>query len=198
MYFDNFDKIYYDFTVNGKTQKSIMTNIMKNVRIRKEVLSNITLYDQYIIRDGESPEFIAEKVYGKPEYHWAIMLANDMYDYLNDYPLAERSMPKMIEDKYGLDPDPDNLSSDTPLTGPRAIHHYESIIDGETVIVSKSPGGSIRQTYSNLAWNDESPNPNVIPVTNSDYEYSVNESKRVIKIISPTIIEQVAAELSKL
>lgn len=195
MYFDNFEKIYYDFEVNGKTQTSIMTNIMKNVRIRKEVLSNITLFDQYIIRDGESPEYIAEKVYGKPEYHWAIMLANDMYDYLNDYPLVERSMPKMIEDKYG--PDPDNISNNTPLTGPRAIHHYETIIDGEIFIVSKAIPGD-RESYSNLAWNGESPNPNIIPITNSDYEYRINESKRVIKIIAPSIIEEVASELSKL
>jgi hypothetical protein len=185
MYFDNFDKIYYDFEINGKTQKSIMTNIMKNVRIRKEVLSNITLYDQYIIRDGESPEFIAEKVYGKPEYHWAIMLANDMYDYLNDFPLAERSMPKMISDKYGEDHVYD-------------VHHYQATVDGQIFIVSQDPGGVSRSTYSNMAWNNEEPNPYVVAVSNSDYEYSVNESKRVIKIISPTIIEQVAAELSKL
>lgn len=197
MYFDSFEKIYYDFEVNGKTQKSIMTNIMKNVRVRKEVLSNITLFDKYIIRDGESPEYIAEKVYGKPYYHWAILLANDMYDYLNDYPLAERSMSKMILDKYGPDPDPDNLSDVPPLTGPRAIHHYETIIDGEIFIVSEAIPGN-RESYSNLAWNGESPNPNIIPIINSDHEYAVNESKREIKIIAPSVIEQVSLELSKL
>ena len=194
MYFDNFEKIYYDFEINGKTQKSVMMNIMKNVRIRKEVLSNITLYDQYIIRDGESPELIAEKVYGRPDYHWAILLANDMYDYLNDFPLAERSMPKMIDDKYGPDIEVDGVF----ISGPNAIHHYQATIDGQIFTVSKNPGGVVRDTYSNIAWNGVNDSPFTVPVTNSDYEYTVNESKRVIKLISPSIIEKVAAELSKL
>ena len=30
--------------------------------------------------DGETPEIVAEKVYGNAEYHWIIMLANDIYD----------------------------------------------------------------------------------------------------------------------
>ena len=194
MYFDSFDKIYYDFQVNGKTQKSIVTNLMKNVRVRKQLLSNITMFDQYIIRDGESPEYIAEMVYGRADYHWAIMLANDRYDYLNDFPLAERSMQKMIDDKYG----PDVKVDDVYISGPSAIHHYQTTINGEIFEVSKNPGGAYRSTYSNLAWNDTAPNPYIVPVTNSDYEYTVNESKRVIKIISPAIIEQVANELSNL
>lgn len=195
MYFDNFDKIYYDFTINGKKQSSIVTNILKNVRIRKQVLSNITVFDQYIIRDGESPEFIAEKVYGRADYHWAIMLANDMYDYLNDFPLPERSMSKMILDKYG----PNVQVNGVYVSGPNAIHHYEATVDGKIYVVSKEIEGSTnRETYSNLAWNGDSPNPNVVPVTNSDYEYTVNENKRVIKLISKSIIDQIATELSKL
>ena len=55
------------------------------------------------------------------------------------------------------------------------IHHYEKEINGVTYIVDITLAGSN-------------------PVTNSDHEYAVNESKRIIKIISPTIIEKVAAE----
>ena len=37
-----------------------------------------------------------------------------------------------------------------------------------------------------------------LPVTNSDYEDTVNESKRRIKIISPEIIEQVVREFESI
>lgn len=77
MYFKNFQKIYYDYTINGEKELKVVTDITKNVRFRKEVLFNILTYDLYDIKDGETPEIIAEKIYGNPEYHWIIMLANE-------------------------------------------------------------------------------------------------------------------------
>lgn len=166
MYFADFPKIYYNFIINGKEETRLIMDITKNVRLRKEVLSKVTLFDLYTILDGETPEYISEKIYGRADYHWAILLANDMYDYLNDFPISQHSLERVISDKYGemhiLD-----------------IHHYETIIDGKVFIVDKNFIGN----YS---------------VTNIDYEYSINEGKRLIKIISPTYISQVAKELRAL
>ena len=166
MYFQDFDKMYYNFEINGKLETRVMTDITKNVRIRKQILSNITLFDQYTITDGETPESIAELVYGRSDYHWAVLLSNDMYDYLNDFPLPMRTMEKVIIDKYGEDHIND-------------IHHYEAFIDGTSYVVDESHPGSV-------------------PVTNSVYEYDMNEKKREIKLISPLLIEQVANELGNL
>lgn len=166
MYFNDFDKILYNFVINGKEELKVMTDITKNVRVRKEILSNITLFDTYIIQEGETPEIIAEKVYGRADYHWSILLANDRYDYLNDFPLRQIAMDKVVIDKYGEDHIHD-------------IHHYEAIINNQTFVVDSTVVGSS-------------------PITNSDYEISVNEGKRLIKIISPSLISQVAQELSNL
>jgi len=163
MYFQDFGKLLYKYNINGKDEYKVMTDITKNVRVRKEVLSNITLFDTYIMVDGDTPESIAERVYGKADYHWAILLANDRYDYITDFPVMESSMAKVILDKYGIDHIND-------------IHHYEANLNGKTFIVDSNVVGSS-------------------PITNSDYEYAVNESKRPIKIISPKIINQVAREL---
>jgi len=90
MYFREFPKFLYDFKYgNRDTRTSIVTDITRNVRVRKEVLENVTLYDEYDIVDGETPEIIAEKIYGNPEYHWIIMLANGRYDYITDFPKNE-------------------------------------------------------------------------------------------------------------
>ena len=102
MYFKNFDKIYYDFEITGKHQLHIVTDITKNLRFKKEILSNITVYDEYDIRDGETPEIIAEKIYGNPNYHWIIMLVNERYDYLNDFPLSTYNLEQHITQKYGV------------------------------------------------------------------------------------------------
>jgi hypothetical protein len=89
MYFKEFPDMLYDFKYGKKTKTSIVKDITRNVRIRRDLLSNITLYDEYDIIDGETPEIIAEKIYGNAEYHWIVMLSNGKYDYLTDFPKAE-------------------------------------------------------------------------------------------------------------
>jgi hypothetical protein len=101
MYFKDFPNFLYDFNYGTTSKTSIVTDITRNVRFRKQIFSEITYYDEYDIVDGETPEIIAEKIYGNPEYHWIIMLANDKYDYISDFPLAELQLTRHIEQVYG-------------------------------------------------------------------------------------------------
>jgi hypothetical protein len=101
MYFKEFPKFLYDFKYGNTTKTTVVTDITRNVRFRKEVLENVTLFDEYDIVDGETPEIVAEKIYGDPEYHWIIMLANQKHDYISDFPLSEQALVKHIVDTYG-------------------------------------------------------------------------------------------------
>ena len=102
MYFKDFPTFIYDFNYDANTNKtSVVTDITRNVRFRKELFSSVTYFDEYDIVDGETPEIIAEKIYGNPEYHWIIMLANDKYDYISDFPLAEPQLARHIQEVYG-------------------------------------------------------------------------------------------------
>lgn len=102
MYFNTFPKILYDFknSDNRSTFTAIVKDVTHNVRFRRDLLANVTIYDEYDIIDGETPEIIAEKVYGNPEYHWIIMLANQTFDYRKDFPLDEPTLVKFIAQKY--------------------------------------------------------------------------------------------------
>jgi hypothetical protein len=114
MYFKKFPQIYYDFKVGDKqeTELRILTDITANVRFKKELLENISLYDEYDIQDGETPEIIADKVYGSPEYHWVIMLFNQRYNYREDFPLPQTELEEHITKTYGAGNEYDT-------------HHYE-------------------------------------------------------------------------
>lgn len=125
MYFKDFNKIYYEFDINGQRELEVITDITRNVRFRKDILANITIYDEYDIMDGETPEIIAEKAYGNPNYHWIIMLVNERYDYLTDFPLPIYQLEKFIKDKYG----DGNVY---------ATHHY--VNDKGFVVDSSYPG----------------------------------------------------------
>ena len=100
MYFNNFENFVYEFNIGGKDTALLVKDITRNVRFRMDVLSNITVYDEYDILEGETPEHIAEKIYGNPQYHWIIMLVNERYDYLSDFPLSLFNLEKYINDNY--------------------------------------------------------------------------------------------------
>jgi hypothetical protein len=126
MYFSQFPKIYYDFAQdNTSTSLQILTDITTNVRVRKEVLENITLYDEYDMMDGETPEIVAEKVYGNPELHWVIMLVNQRYDYIQDFPMSFLELEEYVNTTYGAE----NIYN---------VHHYEKdgiIVEGQANLV---------------------------------------------------------------
>lgn len=126
MYFKRFDNIYYPFTVGGKDVVNVVRDITTNVRFRKAILENITLFDEYDIVDGETPEIIASKVYGSTEYHWVIMMCNQRYDYVNDFPMDSRTLNLYISEKY---PGTEN-----------ATHHYEN---EQGFVVSENEVGAV-------------------------------------------------------
>lgn len=100
MYFAKFPLIYYDFNIGNKLIMKPMKDITINVRLRNAILENITLFDEYDIQDGETPEIVAAKVYGNPEYHWVVMLCNQKFDYLEDFPKTTRVLEQYVADKY--------------------------------------------------------------------------------------------------
>lgn len=135
MYFKKFPKFLYDFKINGENKVALVKDITQNVRIRTQILENITLYDEYDIRDGETPEIIAEKIYGSPEYHWVVMLCNQRFDYVNDFPLSTYNLEEHITQKYGAGNEYN-------------VHHY---IDSNGNIVDSSQGTPV----SNYQFEDD-------------------------------------------
>lgn len=111
MYFEKFPSMLYDFYINGQTKVTLVTDVTRNIRFRRDVLANVTVFDEYDIIDGETPEIIAEKVYGDSQYHWIVMLANERFDYRSDFPLPYVQLSRYVTDKYGVGNEDD-------------VHHY--------------------------------------------------------------------------
>jgi hypothetical protein len=110
MYFKSFPYTYYSLD-NTKTVQ-VVTNISTRVTLSDEVKSNLSLYDEYDIKDGETPELVADKFYKNPELHWLVLHYNDIIDPRFDWPLSTNNLKKYTEGKYN------NID---------AVHHYEDI-----------------------------------------------------------------------
>jgi len=132
MYFEKFPIIYYDYEINGERVVKLVRDITINVRVRKEILDLISLYDEYDMREDETPEIVADRVYGSPIYHWVIMLCNQRYDYVEDFPLSTRDFENYVRTKYG-----DNVAG---------IHHY--VNEQGFVVNSDAPNASPVTNYN--------------------------------------------------
>lgn len=185
-YFSYFPRIYYNFNVGGKESLITVKDIALNVRVRKEVLENITLYDEYDIEDGETPDIISERLYGKPYYHWTILLVNQRYDHLRDFPMKQVDLERHVTEKYGEGHEYDQHV----LNG---VLHFE---DELGIIRTKLdpidfavlfPGKDYDQHYLNLE-----------TISNYEHESRLNESKRRIKVLNPQIIDKTVNDIQTL
>ena len=109
-YFNYFPIIGYD--VRGKKDNlriDTVTNIL--VRIRKKLeITNVSIFEQYFIRDGDRADTLAYQFYNDSTLHWIIMYANYMTNPYYDWPMTYFDLQKYIAKKY------DNVNG---------IHHYE-------------------------------------------------------------------------
>jgi hypothetical protein len=173
MYFKQFPEIFYTFKINGKTELRILKDIALNVRVRKEILDTITLFENYDIIDGETPEIISEKVYGTPLYHWTIMIVNLKFDYLEDFPKDDQTLTDYVYKKYRTS-ESDEIST---------VLYQQHSQFGELHYVDED-GNVVDATA-----------PFASAVTNYGFEFIINEKKRRIKLISPEVIGKVVSQL---
>ena len=153
-YFSNFPKTLYqisDATYKRPAEYVGLTDITKNVRFKKEILDNITVYELFDMPDGYTMEHISEELYGSPYYHWVLMLLNDRFDYVNDLPMTSIALDKFIDRKYN----PSYLESEYGLTPMQLIidlvdeNGVSTDIEYEVPIIKLSDGSEeVRRAMS--------------------------------------------------
>ena len=171
MYFDAFPVIPYD--AKGDLEFKDVTNLLRRVGMRAKLKSNTLLYDTYDVKEGETPEMIAHKLYGDAELHWVILLINDITDRYHQWPMTGGQFLDYLNDKY---------------TNPDGIHHYESTqTSGNTKVKIEVFNEVDDDAYTGLT-----------PITNREYEESEQDKRRQIRLVDPSFVEQFVDEFQKL
>ena len=153
-YFDMFPKVFYDNKGNGNY--SVMTNLLRRVKLVDDAKLNIVDFDYYDVKDGETPEMIAHKYYGDVNLHWTILTVNEIVDYYEDWPMSVQRFEEFVKEKY---------------ENPQAIHHYEiTQTSGDTTVTIDV--GMNTTEY-----------PSATAISNYQYEDSLQEKKRQISVV---------------
>ena len=166
MYFNLFPTIKYDVTGDGT--KTTIKDFLLRVKVRDYVKNNRAWFAKYIVEQDETPEMVAFKIYGQAQYHWVVLLFNQITNPYYDWPLKVRDFYAFINDKY---------------TNPTAVHHYE---------ISQESGDT------NIKIKVESTVVGAAEVTNLEYEEAIQKTKREIRILKPSYLGQFRTEFETL
>ena len=154
-------------------------NLFRRVKIREDLFANFMQFDKYEIVGDERPDNVSEKVYGRDDLDWVILLSNNIIDINNECPLSQLQLNIFLADKYT----PQELVS---------IHHYETLelrdsknqlilpaglVVDEDFNLEYLSGGQIKSTNSLVQGRP------VRAVTFFDYENDLNDQKRNINVI---------------
>jgi hypothetical protein len=166
-FFDGFPYIDYDILNNGDKKK--IKNFFKRFDFREKIRKYGSIYTKWIVRDEDTPQIIAHKLYNSTHYYWIILMINKMADPIFDFPMTDEELTEYVDSKYGVE-------------NRRAFHHWESIDSAE---VGSLPAGIIvDETY-----------PVKIDIDNYEYELKKNDAKRHILMLDPRYLQQVLDEL---
>jgi len=163
-YFKYFPTIRYDVrgTKNSRSVQ-LVTDILKRVRKRLDIV-NRAYFEQYFVKDGDTPESLSHQVYSDSTLHWIILYGNYMTNPYYDWPLRYYDLKKFVIKKYG-----EANINDT--------HHYEDA-DGYEVDSTASGATAVTNFVYEETLNDAKRTINVIK---SEYTQEiVSEFKKII------------------
>ena len=163
MYFNAFPIIPYD-SIGDYNFKDV-TNLLRRVRLRTKVKTNVMLFDTYDVKNGETPEMIADKLYGDPELHWVVLMVNDITDRFHQWPLSVAQLNQYITDKY------DDVDG---------THHYE--------VAQDSGDTTVKIWVENDVDTDAYTSESITRITNYEYEEKEQDRKRQIQLLDPEYV----------
>ena len=169
MYFQNFPLIPYDSVGNGDYK--LVTNLLKRVALRTKVRTNAALFDTYNVKEGQTPEMIADKLYGDPNLHWIVMYVNNITDRYHQWPLTTPQFLAFLNDKY---------------SNPDGLHHYEiTQTSGDTTVTIDIGTDNTEHSSATL-------------ITNREFEEERQDTLRKIRLLDPAYLDQFVGEFETL
>ena len=169
MYFSKFPLRVYD--VKGDKNYKLLPDILRRVKLRSSLSSSRFVFDKYNVKEDENPEDIAFKYYGDAEYHWVVLMVNNITDRYYQWPMTQADFANFLTDKYGAG------SED-------AIHHYE---------LAQTSGKTTSSDDSHML-EVNSDTENATAITNREFEERVQNDIRQIRLLDQRYLDTFVEE----
>ncbi len=166
-------------------------NLFSRAKLRNDIFNDLSYFTKYQIVGEDRPDNVANKVYGDESLDWVVLLANNILNIYEEWPLTNDAFNEYLTNKYGTQ---DNIFG---------VHHYESVEVKDTsgnIIVPQ--GLEVPQNYS-IEFYDEvtelmDKRVNIATaVTNYDYELKKENEKRNIYVLKREYLNVVLNDMEE-
>ena len=175
-------------------------NIFKGVRLREDILQDLTVFEKYQIVGDDRPDNVAFRVYGDSTLDWLVLKCNNIINIQSEWPMTQEDFDRHVLEKYETY---DNLYN--------GIHHYETVEIKNSKGVVMVPEGlqvpsdwtytffdsAMGQHLSSLKEYNTVQNNPVVSITNYDYETKIENEKRNIYILKEAYVNIVKDDLNE-
>ena len=175
-------------------------NIFKGVRLREDILQDLTVFEKYQIVGDDRPDNVAFIVYGDSKLDWLVLKCNNIINIQSEWPMTQEDFDRHVLEKYETY---DNLYN--------GIHHYETVEIKNSKGVVMVPEGlqvpsdwtytffdsAMGQHLSSLKEYNTVQNNPVVSITNYDYETKIENEKRNIYILKKAYVNIVKDDLNE-
>jgi hypothetical protein len=179
--------VFYNTNASPVDPKWIVAkNLWKRAELLEQYKNSLSLFDEYIVKPGETPELIAFSYYDNPFYGWTILIANDITNFHDQWPRTSIQLDEYVNEKY---------------ENPGATKHYvttELRDANDNLIV---PAGKVVPSTFSVSYYDGQSTITATPVQSVSYytyESELNEEKSKIQLLRPEIIEDFVTVYEKI
>ena len=166
-------------------------NLFKRVFLREDIYQNLTFFKKYSVVGDDRPDNVAAQVYEDSTLDWLVLLANNIINVQNEWPLPQEDFNRYLLDKYN--DDYDKIYNE--------VHHYETIeVKDSNKVVIVPEGLEVSEDFTTTYYDYfigglTTANNITRPVTNYQYEEKIENKKREIFILKPEYISVVMDDI---
>lgn len=111
-------------------------NILLRAKFSDYLKTREGLYEPYQIKEGERPDTLANKLYGRSDLHWIILLFNEILDPYYQWPIGTDELSRFVAYKYPgkavyVD---DTFFYDSGIKRNQRLDPTEPILNGESMV----------------------------------------------------------------
>jgi hypothetical protein len=174
-YFSKLKNIKYDMYLNNKPK--LVKNIFHKSIVVDKFINDPNTHYEYTIKDGDSPQSLAELYYGNPNYYWVILMMNNIVNPQDEWPLSAALFDTFINKRYGGTPEAEKSRE-------YYIHKvYDHIISIET--------------YDRLVSRNDRSFEHYKMYSSYEKEFDKNEKNRVIRLLKKSVLDDFVKEFEK-
>ena len=161
-------------------------NVFRRMKLRDDLKNIFILFNKRVIEEGERPDTVAEKEYGKSDLDWVVLLSAGIINVRNEWPLSSKDLYNFIVEKYGDDKD--------------SVYYYETkeIRDSQNRLII--PKGSRVDSDFSVTYFDNGTmvtKSEITGVTYYEHEVKENIKKSTINILRRSYLQQFLSDMKK-